>query len=65
MELDGQLAFTVARTAEALGITQRTIYRWIEAEKIDARKIAGRWFIVAHELARLVEEREAVATVER
>lgn len=62
MELNGRLAFTVASTAAALGITQRTVYRWIEAGKIDARKIAGRWFIVSLELERLAREREAVAT---
>ncbi len=45
-----QQYYTISQYARALGITNTTVYRWIEDNKIKTVEIAGKRMIPAKEL---------------
>lgn len=57
-----RLGYTVSAFAEVLGISTRTVYRWIDAKKIRCKKIAGRWFIPVSQLEFLLNGGNTVGT---
>ena len=57
--------YTTTRFCEVTGFCLRTVMKWIEAEKIKARKIGGRWFIPKKEAERIVIEEKEEETVEK
>ncbi len=45
-----QQYYTISQFAKALGITNMTVYRWIDIKKIKTVEIAGKRMISADEL---------------
>ena len=45
-----QQYYTISQFARALGITNTTVYRWIESGKIKTAEVAGKRMISAEEL---------------
>lgn len=52
-----EIAYSVNRTAKALGVGRSTIYKLIKTGQIDAIKIGTRTLITTASVARLVEPR--------
>ena len=52
-----EIAYSINRTAKALGVGRSTIYQLIKTGQIDAIKIGTRTLITTASVARLVEPR--------
>ena len=52
-----ELAYSINRTAKALGVGRSTIYKLIKTGKVDALKIGTRTLITTASIARLTEAR--------
>ena len=52
-----ELAYSVNRTAKALGVGRSTIYKLIKTGQVDALKIGTRTLITTASIARLTEAR--------
>lgn len=52
-----ELAYSINRTAKALGVGRSTIYKLIKTGQIDAIKIGTRTLITTASIARLTEVR--------
>ncbi|KGB59216.1 MAG: helix-turn-helix domain-containing protein [Sphingopyxis terrae] len=52
-----ELAYSINRTAKALGVGRSTIYKLIKTGQIDALKIGTRTLITTASIARLTEAR--------
>lgn len=52
-----ELAYSINRTAKALGVGRSTIYKLIKAGQVDALKIGTRTLITTASIARLTEVR--------
>ena len=46
--------------ADRLGISERTVWRWIAAKELKSVRVGGMRFIPQHEVARLLGVREHV-----
>lgn len=55
-----ELAYSINRTAKALGVGRSTIYKLIKAGQVDALKIGTRTLITTASIARLTEARREV-----
>lgn len=55
-----ELAYSINRTAKALGVGRSTIYKLIKTGQIDALKIGTRTLITTASIARLTEARHAI-----
>jgi len=49
-------AMSVGRAARVLGITRMTLYRWIEAGKVDTFNVGGILFLHGEEVDRLMKK---------
>ena len=47
--------YTLDEVAKKLGVTRRTIYSYIKAEKLKANKPQGRWIVTEDNLRLFVE----------
>lgn len=52
-----ELAYSISRTAKALGVGRSTIYKLIKTGQVDALKIGTRTLITTASIARLTEAR--------
>jgi DNA binding domain, excisionase family len=52
-----ELAYSINRTAKALGVGRSTIYKLIKTGQVDALKIGSRTLITTASIARLTEAR--------
>lgn len=52
-----ELAYSINRTAKALGVGRSTIYKLIKTGQVDALKIGTRTLITTASIARLTEAR--------
>lgn len=50
-----EIAYSINRTARALGVGRSTIYKLIKTGQIDALKIGTRTLITTESIARLIE----------
>jgi excisionase family DNA binding protein len=50
-----RVAYTPAQFAEAIGITEPAVRRYIREGLLAAKKVGGRWFIPASEADRMFE----------
>lgn len=50
-----ELAYSINRTAKALGVGRSTIYKLIKTGQVDALKIGTRTLITTESIARLTE----------
>lgn len=55
-----ELAYSINRTAKALGVGRSTIYKLIKTGQVDAPKIGTRTLITTASIARLTEARRAI-----
>ena len=56
-ELPNQFFFSVSEVARLLGVSPKTVRRWINAGKLGATKIEGMWKVPRRELIEFVGER--------
>ncbi len=49
--MEGEGYLPAAAAAEKAGVTVYTIYRWIKTGKIEATKVADRWYVKVSSLA--------------
>jgi excisionase family DNA binding protein len=52
-KVDTTKLLTVARAARELGLSRRTLYRWVEAKEIKSHEVDGVLFIPKEEVARI------------
>ncbi len=52
-----ELAYSINRTAKALGVGRSTVYKLIKTGQVDALKIGTRTLITTASIARLTEAR--------
>jgi excisionase family DNA binding protein len=45
-----RFAYTVAQLAEGFGRSELTIRRWVKAERLEAVRIGGVWYVPADEV---------------
>ena len=58
--------YNTSKFAEITGYNLKTVMRWIEDKKINAKKVGGRWWIPKQEAEKIVEEqREAKGWVKK
>jgi len=55
-----ELAYSINRTAKALGVGRSTIYKLIKTGQVDALKIGTRTLITTASIARLTEARRTI-----
>lgn len=57
--MSGLVALSPRQVAEALGMSRRQVYRWIEKDELETSKIDGRHRIFERQLAEKIGEEEA------
>ena len=50
---------SVAEASEALGVSPRTVRRWLQRGTLDGARFEGRWWAMAADVDRLVRVRRA------
>ncbi len=55
VELDREKLFSVKEVAKKIGVTERTIRRWISEKKLPAYKIGFRVFIAKEDVQKMVQ----------
>jgi len=56
-QLPDKLFFSVSEIAQILGVSKKTVRRWIKSGKLEAAKIEGIWKVPRKELIEFIGDR--------